>query len=124
LVFEVGNLLLLFPGDAQWGTWQMILGDPASRGLIERASFYKIGHHGSHNATPPGFVHDVLARNVFAALPFAKVEIWPNIPHPELLAAMKDKDAQIFRSDDPPQTPQADVSVRQDISIDLTFPTG
>lgn len=121
LVFEVGDLLLLFPGDAQWGTWQTILDDAKMRSLVQRASFYKIGHHGSHNATPQSFVKEVLAANVWAALPFAKVEIWPNIPHPDLLAALADKKARILRSDKPPAAAIPDVTVRQDISIDLSF---
>jgi hypothetical protein len=121
LVIEVGDLLLLFPGDAQWGTWQTILDDAKMRNLVQRASFYKIGHHGSHNATPQSFVRDVLAPNVWAALPFAKVEIWPNIPHPDLLAALVDKKARILRSDEPPAGAIPDVKVRKDISIDLSF---
>jgi beta-lactamase superfamily II metal-dependent hydrolase len=121
LVFELGDLLLLFPGDAQWGTWQTILDDPAMRALVQRAAFYKIGHHGSHNATPQGFVKEVLGPNVWAALPFAKVEIWPNIPHPDLLAALVDKKARILRSDEPPPAAIPDVTVRDNVSIDLSF---
>lgn len=121
LVIEVGDLVLLFPGDAQWGTWQTILDDAKMRSLVQRASFYKIGHHGSHNATPQSFVKEVLAANVWAALPFAKVEIWPNIPHPDLLAALVDKKARILRSDEPPALAIPDVKVRKDISIDLSF---
>jgi beta-lactamase superfamily II metal-dependent hydrolase len=123
LVFEIGELLLVFPGDAQWGTWKAILDDVEMRSLIQRASFYKIGHHGSHNATPATFVREVLASNVWAALPFAKVEIWPSIPHPELLAALTDKHARILRSDEPPANPEPEVTVRSDISIDLAFAT-
>jgi len=121
LIFEVGDLLLLFPGDAQWGTWQTILDDANMRSLVQRASFYKIGHHGSHNATPESFVKEVLAANVWAALPFAKVEIWPNIPHPDLLAALVKKKARLLRSDDPPAAAMPGVTVREDISIDLSF---
>lgn len=121
LAFEVGDLLLLFPGDAQWGTWQTILDDPDMRALVQRAAFYKIGHHGSHNATPQGFVRDVLGPNVWAALPFAKVEIWPNIPHPDLLSALMVKKARILRSDEPPAAAIPDVTVRENVSIDLSF---
>ena len=121
LVIEVGDLLLLFPGDAQWGTWQTILDDAKMRSLVQRATFYKIGHHGSHNATPQSFVKDVLAPNVWAALPFARVQIWPNIPHPDLLAALTDKKARIFRSDEPPAVAIPNVTVRENISIDLSF---
>jgi hypothetical protein len=53
LAFEVGEAVLLFPGDAQWGAWKVNLDDPRAVGLLERTTFYKVGHHGSHNATPP-----------------------------------------------------------------------
>jgi hypothetical protein len=52
LVFEVGEAVLLFPGDSQWGSWKINLDDPQRKDLLERTTFYKIGHHGSHNATP------------------------------------------------------------------------
>ena len=52
LMFEIGRAFLLFPGDAQWGTWDAVLQDPDSRELLTKTTFYKIGHHGSHNATP------------------------------------------------------------------------
>lgn len=35
-----------------WGTWLNVLQDPEWKSLLERVAFYKIGHHGSHNATP------------------------------------------------------------------------
>jgi len=51
LVFEIGRACLLFSGDAQWGTWRVALEEPEWRALLARASFCKVGHHGSHNAT-------------------------------------------------------------------------
>ncbi len=44
--------VLLFPGDAQlesWRTWKNASADVAD--LLKRTVLYKIGHHGSHNAT-------------------------------------------------------------------------
>ena len=44
--------VLLFPGDAQiesWRTWQNASADVAD--LLNRTVVYKVGHHGSHNAT-------------------------------------------------------------------------
>ncbi|HEU4596195.1 MAG TPA: hypothetical protein VFS10_13735, partial [Pyrinomonadaceae bacterium] len=58
LLFEVGGRKLLFPGDAQIENWNYALkGAPAkelkaTKALLEDVSLYKVGHHGSRNATP------------------------------------------------------------------------
>lgn len=52
LVFEIGKARLLFPGDAQLENWQFALGNPAHRKLLAGTTLYKVGHHGSRNATP------------------------------------------------------------------------
>ena len=62
--FVSSGKVLLFPGDAQfsnWLSWQKLEWEiPDSTGvkqkvtakdLLERTVFYKVGHHGSHNAT-------------------------------------------------------------------------
>jgi hypothetical protein len=41
---EVGDDVLLLPGDAQWGPWQAILGNADTVALINRATFYKDRH--------------------------------------------------------------------------------
>jgi len=65
LAFELPDgRVLLFPGDAQLGSWES-WHDPKNvwpnrksggeqikaRDLLNRTVFYKVGHHGSHNAT-------------------------------------------------------------------------
>lgn len=56
LLFEVGGKKFLFPGDAQIENWSYALKDApqaaANRTLLQEADFYKVGHHGSLNATP------------------------------------------------------------------------
>jgi hypothetical protein len=60
LLFELdtgsGPLRLLFPGDAQIENWEYALkvsrGSPANRRLLRTVDLYKVGHHGSRNATP------------------------------------------------------------------------
>lgn len=52
LVFEVGGARLLFPGDAQLENWQYALANPEYRKLLAGTTLYKVGHHGSRNATP------------------------------------------------------------------------
>lgn len=52
LLFEVGDQALLFPGDAQIENWLFTLNDAALMKRLERVTLYKVGHHGSRNATP------------------------------------------------------------------------
>lgn len=52
LLFEIGDTCLLFPGDAQWENWRYALDQPKYRKLLSRVTVYKVGHHGSLNATP------------------------------------------------------------------------
>jgi hypothetical protein len=52
LLFEVLGKKLLFPGDAQIENWSYALADPATRALLADVDVYKVGHHGSLNATP------------------------------------------------------------------------
>lgn len=58
LLFEVGAQKLLFPGDAQIENWSYALFDApkAERdrnlALLKDVMLYKVGHHGSLNATP------------------------------------------------------------------------
>jgi beta-lactamase superfamily II metal-dependent hydrolase len=123
LIFEVGGLFLFFPGDAQWGTWNMVLKNPQARSLLGKVAFYKIGHHGSHNATPRSFIKDVMAANALAAIPVASVARWPRIPLDELVAEMTgQKQIRLVRSDDPQAgMPIANVKVNADISVDFEF---
>ncbi|HEY6995794.1 MAG TPA: hypothetical protein VH397_18980 [Xanthobacteraceae bacterium] len=54
LVFEVGNKRLLFPGDAQLENWLFALEGTRDKykALLQGVDLYKVGHHGSWNATP------------------------------------------------------------------------
>jgi beta-lactamase superfamily II metal-dependent hydrolase len=58
LLFEVGKKKLLFPGDAQLESWDYLLEHPRKatrarlRKLLAEVDVYKVGHHGSRNATP------------------------------------------------------------------------
>jgi hypothetical protein len=60
LMFEIGGKKLLFPGDAQIENWQYVLAKAAKdtnegrelRELLSQVDLYKVGHHGSLNATP------------------------------------------------------------------------
>ncbi|MEP6732613.1 MAG: hypothetical protein ABJE10_18360 [bacterium] len=52
LLFEIGKVALLFPGDAQVEEWQFALHKDAVRKRLARVALYKVGHHGSLSATP------------------------------------------------------------------------
>lgn len=57
LLLTVGaSRRLLFAGDAQIENWSYVLGkanqDTALRRKLEKVDLYKVGHHGSRNATP------------------------------------------------------------------------
>jgi len=52
LLFEVGGKKLLFPGDAQIENWRFALSKPEIVALLADVDVYKVGHHGSLNATP------------------------------------------------------------------------
>jgi hypothetical protein len=52
LLFRIGDFSLLFPGDAQIENWSWALGQKRYRELLRGVNVYKVGHHGSFNATP------------------------------------------------------------------------
>lgn len=56
LLFETGGQKLLFPGDAQIENWSYALNESPRaqkiRTLLADVDVYKVGHHGSLNATP------------------------------------------------------------------------
>jgi hypothetical protein len=66
LLFEVGKKKLLFPGDAQIENWSWALRDAPgaekTRQLLSEVDFYKVGHHGSRNATPKTLLWDNFAK--------------------------------------------------------------
>lgn len=69
VLFTFRGKTMLFSGDAQWGNWANFLfggaiGTPGHTALTERSrailgglDFYKVGHHGSTNATPMDVVN-------------------------------------------------------------------
>jgi hypothetical protein len=66
LLFEVGKKKLLFPGDAQFESWSYAITEAPDRKkvaqLIADVDFYKVGHHGSLNATPRQWVWDAFEK--------------------------------------------------------------
>ncbi len=101
LVLEIGKARLLFPGDAEWGTWKRILDDDAARTLLKSCTFLKVGHHGSHNATAKTLVEKVLPSGIPAMLPTQEGpgKYRNNIPLKDLLDALELRGITCIRSD-------------------------
>ena len=99
LVLEVGANVLLFPGDAQWGTWQVAMANRDWVNLLRRLTFLKVGHHGSHNATPVEFVDKYLPHGIHAMCSTRHMDRWPRIPRAPLLDALVAKGTDLIRSD-------------------------
>jgi hypothetical protein len=57
LLLEVGGQKILLPGDAQIENWSYALSKPRWQKLLADVSLYKVGHHGSRNATPRRLWH-------------------------------------------------------------------
>jgi hypothetical protein len=110
LAFELGpgGDVLLFPGDAQVGNWlswgelRWAVDDGGGRAqtvtagdLLARTVVYKVGHHGSHNATLRDEGLELMtSRDLVAMIPVnretARKQDW-NMPFPPLLARLQEK---------------------------------
>jgi beta-lactamase superfamily II metal-dependent hydrolase len=93
---------MLFPGDAQWGTWNSILTDASRSRLLENLTFYKVGHHGSHNATPVSFANRYIKGKVRAMIPYGLGAKWPTIPRQGLIDYLTAQNSPFVRSDSAP----------------------
>ncbi len=118
LLFDIGGLRLLFAGDAQWGTWEMMLADPETKRLLgDGTDLFKVGHHGSHNATPREFVETYLSRDrskvamVSVSPNVYESDGWKDIPRPPLMTALAEHVELLVRPD---AKPPKDDSVTRD----------
>jgi len=100
-VLSIRETRLVFVGDSQYGAWEHVLNAPGSRELVTQPAFYKIGHHGSHNATPKRYAEEILGVDAYAMMPFGPVSQWPSIPEHKLLDALALKGTHLVRADDP-----------------------
>lgn len=96
-LLQVGDALLLFPGDAQWGAWRPLLDDADVRSLLGRTTLYKISHHGSHNGTPVE-VADEVFHGVTSLLSVRPIERWAHIPKKELVDSLVRDPRQVVSS--------------------------
>jgi beta-lactamase superfamily II metal-dependent hydrolase len=101
VVLEIGHARLLLPGDAEVGSWTAIMNNADALELAATATFLKVGHHGSHNATPITFITDHLPARTPAMI---STQEGPGnyrngIPLPKLLDTMKERQMPFVRSD-------------------------
>ena len=105
LIFRIGEDYLLFPGDAQWGPWELVLGDRRAIDLLKKVTFIKIGHHASHNASPASLFREHLGqRNTRQKVVRAMISMTPhgafkNIPHKELIDELNQRNFPFANSD-------------------------
>lgn len=119
LALEVGDDVLLLPGDAQWGPWRAILGNADAVALVNQATFYKVSHHGSHNGTPKSLVA-ALVRAATAGISVYPVRQWPRIPEQALVDRLS-RQMTILRTNKPAPS-EANISQARDGSwIELTL---
>jgi hypothetical protein len=103
LSVRLDDAVLLLPADAQWGTWKRMLETPDASELLAASTFVKVGHHGSHNATPRAFVELLGASHqpaeLSAMVSTRKMDMWKQIPKSELLKALRKVAGTLERSD-------------------------
>jgi len=72
--------------------------------LVEGLSLLKVGHHGSHNATPKALVELLEKRPAelgepWVMVPTRPIKIWPLIPKKDLITALEKLTPRVARSD-------------------------
>jgi beta-lactamase superfamily II metal-dependent hydrolase len=124
ILFSFKGKNLLFVGDAQWGNWENFLyggafGTPGHTEMTKTATdilnnidFYKVGHHGSRNATPKDAVAAMM-RLGCACMCSTQIDAYPGVPRDPLLQALSTQmKGKLARSDqiavkDKPADPRA-----------------
>ena len=99
IMLKVRKAHILLPGDSQWGTWMRVLNDPAWGPVLQRTNVYKVGHHGSYNATPPAFVDQYLGPNALSLVSVVPHGSYKHVPKDDLLAALEGNGRRVIRSD-------------------------
>jgi beta-lactamase superfamily II metal-dependent hydrolase len=111
-----GGKVLLFPGDAQvgnWASWKDVAWESdgkkiTAQDLLRRTVLYKVGHHGSHNATLAGenglegMTHPALAALIPVDRETARKRRW-SMPYEPLMDRLKDQTSgRIVLADEAP----------------------
>ena len=88
ILFRFRGKALLFPADAQWGSWQSWIDTDRARQLLVELDFLKVAHHGSENATPVSVVKALRAAGLAVMVP-TQVKPFPTIPRMPLLTELQ-----------------------------------
>jgi len=128
-----GGDVLLFVADAQVGnweswhdlTWQVAGKTVTGPELLARTIFYKVGHHGSHNATLRENGLALMTNLDIAAIPvnheMAVKKRWGNMPLPELVDALTGRThGKVLRIDQSLAVPIQGV-VETELYFDITL---
>ncbi len=112
--------VLLFPADAQVGNWLSWQGlkwrlktsagttEVTGPDLLARTCFYKVGHHGSHNATLRALgLEQMVSEDLVAFIPVVKAEAeknrWMAMPFTPLVKRLRERTGgRVLRADAPP----------------------
>lgn len=128
-----GGDVLLFAADAQvgnWLSWQDRSWTVDARtvtgpDLLKNAIFYKVGHHGSHNATLKTLGLEAMQRLRVAMIPvdheMAVKKRWGKMPLDDLVAALNERARDVvLRVDRPKPKTQANV-IEDKLFFEVTF---
>lgn len=110
VLFTFRSKTMLFAGDAQWGNWANFLFGgaigtrghaeltPRSKQILGKLDFYKVGHHGSRNATPIDFVEAM--KKGCVAMCSTDPGAYNEVPREPLMdALLKQTEGKLARSD-------------------------
>jgi beta-lactamase superfamily II metal-dependent hydrolase len=144
ILFSFKGKNLLFVGDAQWGNWENFLyggafGTPGHTEMTKTATeilnnidFYKVGHHGSRNATPKDAVAAMM-RAGCVCMCSTQIKAYNEVPREPLMQALSTQmKGNLARSDQVPvkeeganaaagPLPQAFVAPTKELFIDYNF---
>jgi hypothetical protein len=128
-----GGDVLLFAADAQvgnWLSWQdrswTVDGNTVTGpDLLKRAIFYKVGHHGSHNATLKAQGLEEMERLRVAMIPvdhdMAVKKRWGKMPLDELVAALNGQAKGVVLRVDKPKPATTENVVEDRLFFEVTF---
>ena len=125
--------VFLFPADAQvgnWLSWQALKWkvrngngngtvDITGQDLLSRTVFYKVGHHGSHNATLRSLgLEQMASDDLVAFIPVFKEQAmknrWTSMPFQPLVERLKEKTSGRLLQSDQPQPVAGDLPLLSD----------